>query len=88
MRACHTVRDHTIIIIKGVPVRQCANGSEEMLEDAVMAQVDSILAHANAAAALEVIAFAAEGVEAETVQFFDLTGWARAGRILAWSRGR
>ena len=53
------VRDHTIIIIKGVPVRQCANCSEYMLEDAVMAQVDSILAHTNAAAELEVIEFAA-----------------------------
>jgi YgiT-type zinc finger domain-containing protein len=53
------VRDRTIIIIKGVPVRQCARCSEYLLEDAVMAQVDSILAHANAAAELEVIEFAA-----------------------------
>ena len=43
------VRDRTIIIIKGVPVRQCARCSEYLLEDAVMAQVDSILAHVNAA---------------------------------------
>jgi YgiT-type zinc finger domain-containing protein len=53
------VRDRTIIIIKGVPVRQCARCSEYLLEDAVMAQVDCILAHANAAAELEVIEFAA-----------------------------
>ena len=53
------VRDRTIIIIKGVPVRQCARCSEYLLEDAVMAQVDSILAHVNAAAELEVIEFAA-----------------------------
>ena len=53
------VRDRTIIIIKGVPVRQCARCSEYLLEDAVMAQVDSILAQVNAAAELEVIEFAA-----------------------------
>lgn len=53
------VRDRTIIIIKGVPVRQCARCSEYLLEDAVMAQVDSILAQVNAAAELAVIEFAA-----------------------------
>jgi YgiT-type zinc finger domain-containing protein len=53
------VRDRTIIIIKGVPVRQCARCSEYLLEDAVMAQVDSILAHVHAAAELAVIEFAA-----------------------------
>ena len=53
------VRDRTIIIIKGVPVRQCARCSEYLLEDAVMAQVDRILAQVNAAAELAVIEFAA-----------------------------
>jgi YgiT-type zinc finger domain-containing protein len=52
------VRDRTIIIVKGVPVRQCASCSEYLLEDAVMAQVDSILTHVHAAAELEVIEFA------------------------------
>ena len=53
------VRDRTIIIVKGVLVRQCARCSGCMLEDAVMAQVDSILAQVDAAAALEVLEFAA-----------------------------
>ncbi|HEY5867677.1 MAG TPA: YgiT-type zinc finger protein [Candidatus Tectomicrobia bacterium] len=53
------VRDRTIIIIKGVPVRQCTRCSEYLLEDAVMAQVDRILAQVNAAAELAVIEFAA-----------------------------
>ena len=53
------VRGQTIIIIKGVPVRQCARCSEYLLEDAVMAQVDNILAQVNAAAELEVIEIAA-----------------------------
>jgi YgiT-type zinc finger domain-containing protein len=53
------VRDRTIIIIKGVPVRQCARCSEYLLEDSIMAQVDRILADVNAAAELAVIEFAA-----------------------------
>ena len=53
------VRDRTIIIIKGIPVRQCTTCSAYLLEDAVMDQVDSILAHVNAAAELDVIEFAA-----------------------------
>ena len=53
------VRDRTIIIVKGVPVQQCASCSEYLLEDAVMGQVDSILAHVHAAAELAVIEFAA-----------------------------
>ena len=53
------VRDRTIIIIKGVPVRQCARCSEYLLEDSVMTQVDSMLAHVHATAELEVIEFAA-----------------------------
>jgi YgiT-type zinc finger domain-containing protein len=53
------VCDRTIVIIKGVPVRQCASCSEYLLEDVVMAQVESILTHVNAAAELEVIEFAA-----------------------------
>ena len=53
------VHDRTIIIVKGVPVQQCTNCSEYLLEDAVMAQVDRILTQAHAAAELEVIEFAA-----------------------------
>jgi YgiT-type zinc finger domain-containing protein len=53
------VRDRTIIIIKGVLVRQCARCSEYLLEDSIMAQVDRILADVNAAAELAVIECAA-----------------------------
>lgn len=53
------VRDHTVIIVKRVPVQQCARCREYLLEDAVMAQVDQILARVDAAAELEVIEFAA-----------------------------
>jgi len=53
------VRDRTIILIKGIPVRQGARCGAYLLEDVVMAQVDSILAHVHAAAELEVVEFAA-----------------------------
>jgi YgiT-type zinc finger domain-containing protein len=53
------VRDHTIIIVKHVPVRQCIGCREYLLDDAVMAQVDQILDRVDVAAELEVIEFAA-----------------------------
>jgi YgiT-type zinc finger domain-containing protein len=53
------VRDQTMVIIKRVPVQQCASCSEYVLEDVVMAQIDKMLTQANAAAELEVIEFAA-----------------------------
>ena len=53
------VRDHTIITVKRVAVWQCARCREYLLEDAVMTQVDQMLAHVDAAAELEVIECAA-----------------------------
>jgi YgiT-type zinc finger domain-containing protein len=51
--------DTTIIIIKELPVLQCTNCPEYLLEDAVMARVDQILAGINASAELEIVRFAA-----------------------------
>jgi YgiT-type zinc finger domain-containing protein len=51
--------DTTIIIIKELPVLQCANCPEYLLEDAVMERVDQILAGINASAELEIVRFAA-----------------------------
>jgi len=53
------VRDQTIVIMKHVPVRQCASCREYLLDDAVMAQVDQVLDRVDVAAELEVIEFAA-----------------------------
>jgi len=49
------VCDQTIVIIKRVLEQQCASCSEYVLEDIVMAQIDKMLAQANAAAELEAI---------------------------------
>jgi len=51
--------EHTIVILKGLPVLQCANCTEYLLEDEVLSRVDEILADVGGAAELEVIRYAA-----------------------------
>jgi YgiT-type zinc finger domain-containing protein len=49
----------TIVVIKDLPVIQCRNCSEYLIDDAVLERVDYILSRVDAAAELEVIRFAA-----------------------------
>jgi YgiT-type zinc finger domain-containing protein len=49
----------TIVILKGLPVLQCDNCSEYLLEDLVMGRVEEILQHTDIAAELEIIRYAA-----------------------------
>ena len=51
--------DHTIVILKNLPVLQCGNCTEYLIEDAVMRRVDEILAAVAGTAELEVIRYAA-----------------------------
>ena len=51
--------EHTIVILKGLPVLECANCTEYLLEDGVLSRVDEILADVGGAAELEVIRYAA-----------------------------
>ncbi len=53
------VSDSTIVILKDLPVLQCDNCSEYLLEDSVMQRVEKILEGADAAAELEIIRYAA-----------------------------
>jgi YgiT-type zinc finger domain-containing protein len=53
------IADHSIIVVKDLPVLQCANCPEYLLEDAVMERVDVILAQAHSNADVEVVGFAA-----------------------------
>jgi YgiT-type zinc finger domain-containing protein len=53
------VSERTIVILKGLPVLQCENCSEYLLEDSVMRRVEEILQHVDTAAELEIIHFAA-----------------------------
>jgi YgiT-type zinc finger domain-containing protein len=51
--------DYTIIILKDVPVFQCGNCGQYLLDDAVMSRVDEILSRDTGVAQLEVIRYAA-----------------------------
>jgi YgiT-type zinc finger domain-containing protein len=51
--------ERTLVILKGLPVLQCANCTHYLIEDAVLARVDKLLATVNGAAELEIIAYAA-----------------------------
>jgi YgiT-type zinc finger domain-containing protein len=53
------VSDQTIVILKGLPLFQCDNCGEYVLDDSVMRRVEDILQRVDAAAELEIIRFAA-----------------------------
>ena len=51
--------DHTIVILKSLPVLQCANCTEYLIEDGVLSRIDEILATVAGSAELEIIRYAA-----------------------------
>ncbi len=51
--------DTSIVILKGLPVLQCDNCREYLLDDPVMSRVEKILQRADTAAELEIIRYAA-----------------------------
>jgi YgiT-type zinc finger domain-containing protein len=53
------VNEATIIILKDLPVLQCDNCSEYLLDDPVMERVEEILEKVDTAAELEIIKYAA-----------------------------
>lgn len=50
---------HSIIIIKDLPVLQCRNCSEYLIEDSVMERVDDILKNVCRDVEVEILSFAA-----------------------------
>jgi len=48
-----------IVILKGLPVLQCASCPQYLLEDAVLARVDQILSRVDGGIELEIIRYAA-----------------------------
>ena len=48
----------SIVIIKKLPVLQCQNCQQYIIEDTVMKKVDSIIAHTDDTAELEVLSYA------------------------------
>ncbi len=53
------ISDATIAILKGMPILQCENCGEYLIEDSVMRRVEDILEKVNARAELEIIRYAA-----------------------------
>jgi YgiT-type zinc finger domain-containing protein len=53
------VGETAIVILKGLPLLQCENCREFLIEDAVMARVEAILDKADASVELEIVRFAA-----------------------------
>ncbi len=53
------VSEQTIVILKELPVLQCENCTQYLLEDSVLSRVDEILASIDSAAELEIIRYAA-----------------------------
>ncbi len=53
------VDDSRIVIIKNVPVLQCRNCSEYVIEDAVMEKIDAILSSVDRTVELEVLSYVA-----------------------------
>jgi YgiT-type zinc finger domain-containing protein len=58
-KVSETSRETSIVILKKLPVLQCTNCSEYLMEDPVMARVEEILAAVDRVTELEVIQFAA-----------------------------
>jgi hypothetical protein len=52
-------REKGIVILKGLPVLQCGNCPEYLIEDAVLAQVDQILQRVDTGKELEIVPYAA-----------------------------
>ena len=53
------IGETAIVIVKELPVLQCENCGDYLLEDAVMGRVDQILEKIDVAAELEIIRYAA-----------------------------
>lgn len=53
------VTERAIVILKGLPVLQCDNCTEYLLEDPVMHRVEEILERVDPEAELEIIRYAA-----------------------------
>jgi YgiT-type zinc finger domain-containing protein len=53
------VREATIVILKSLPVLQCRNCTEYLIEDEVLSRVDQILDGIDPGAEVEIIRYAA-----------------------------
>lgn len=52
------VKDNSIVIIKKLPISQCQNCNEYLIEDSVMEKIDYILDKIDKTAELEILSYA------------------------------
>ncbi|MGR3309295.1 MAG: YgiT-type zinc finger protein [Candidatus Brocadiales bacterium] len=52
------VKDNSIVIIKKLPILQCQNCNEYLIEDSVMEKIDYILGGIDKTAELEILSYA------------------------------
>jgi YgiT-type zinc finger domain-containing protein len=52
------IKHDSIIIIKDLPVLQCQNCQEYLIEDPIMEKVDNLLSHVDETTELEILKFA------------------------------
>jgi YgiT-type zinc finger domain-containing protein len=53
------ISQQSIVIIKRLPVLQCLNCNEYLIEDAVMERVDSVLKRVDTSVEVEILSYAA-----------------------------
>ncbi len=53
------VHEHTIVILKNLPVLECANCMQYLIADHELSRVEQILAQVNGAAELEILLYVA-----------------------------
>jgi YgiT-type zinc finger domain-containing protein len=53
------VRERSIVILKNLPVMQCGNCPEYLIEDGVLSRIDDILDRVDSEAEVEIIRYAA-----------------------------
>jgi YgiT-type zinc finger domain-containing protein len=53
------IHTHSIVIVKNLPVWQCGNCNEYLLEDTVMNRVDGLINKVDASVEVEILSYAA-----------------------------
>ena len=53
------VREHTIVIVKNLPVLECTNCVQYLIADREFSRVEQMLTHVNGAAELEILRYVA-----------------------------
>ena len=67
------IKDNSIVIIKKLPILQCLNCNEYLIEDSVMEKVDCILSKIDKTAEVEILSYAVQDKARSFVQYNNKT---------------